>query len=166
MLLTPTARLAQVVLPLSAQAETSGTMTSLERRVQRLRRAVPPRGGMETWEILCQLGARMGQRFKMKYASTNDVFAEIQRVVPIYSSIDLDGTSGETIWDLSKLPSIKRPLGAGAFERPRAAGVHAVPRRARAPVRPVVRRVDGDCAEDPPARRHSGGAGGADTVGR
>ena len=117
-LLTPTARLAQVVLPLSAQAETSGTMTSLERRVQRLRRAVPPRGGMETWEILCQLGARMGQRFKMKYASTNDVFAEIQRVVPIYSSIDLDGTSGETIWDLSKLPSIKRPLGAGAFDAP------------------------------------------------
>ncbi len=117
-LLTPTARLAQVVLPLSAQAETSGTMTSLERRVQRLRRAVPPRGGMETWEILCHLGAKMGQRFKMKYASTDDVFAEIRRVVPIYANVDLDGRNGEAIWDLGKLPPVKRPLGSGAFDRP------------------------------------------------
>jgi predicted molibdopterin-dependent oxidoreductase YjgC len=94
--LTATAASANVVLPLSTTAETSGTMTNAERRVQRLERAVPPAGGMETWEILSRLAGLLGYRFKMKYESAQDVTAEIRRVVPIWAGLDL-GSAG-AVW--------------------------------------------------------------------
>jgi NADH dehydrogenase/NADH:ubiquinone oxidoreductase subunit G len=95
-----------VALPLSSTAETSGTVTNAERRVQRLQRAVPPAGGMETWEILSQLASLLGYRFKMKYGSAQDVTAEIRRVVPIWAGLDLG--SRDEIWDADafKLPRI------------------------------------------------------------
>ena len=99
--LTATAASANVVLPLSTTAETSGTMTNAERRVQRLERAVPPAGGMETWEILSRLAGLLGYRFKMKYESARDVTAEIRRVVPIWAGLDL-GSAG-AVWDAGGL---------------------------------------------------------------
>ena len=104
--LTATAAFATVALPLSSTAETSGTMTNAERRVQRLERAVPPAGGMETWEILSQLASLLGYRFKMKYGSAQDVTAEIRRVVPIWAGLDL-GSAG-AVWDADglKLPRV------------------------------------------------------------
>ncbi len=100
-LLTATAKLANVVLPLSASAETSGTMTNSERRVQALRRAIPPLPKVETWQLLCQLGAHMGLRFKMKYGDPADVRAEIGRVFPAYAAVVPDSRNGEGIWDLA-----------------------------------------------------------------
>src|SRR5688500_3245074 len=60
--LTRTAELAHVVLPASASfAESEGTVTSSERRVQRVRRALPPPPGArdDLW-ILGELGKRLG----------------------------------------------------------------------------------------------------------
>jgi formate dehydrogenase major subunit len=104
--LTATAASGTVVLPLSSTAETSGTMTNAERRVQRLHRAVPPAGGLETWEILSRLAGLLGYRFKMKYGSIQDVTAEIRRVVSIWAGLDL-GSSG-AVWDAGgiKLPAV------------------------------------------------------------
>jgi len=99
--LTATAAAATVALPLSSAAETSGTMTNAERRVQRLRRAVPPAGGMETWEILSQLAGLLGYRFKMKYGSAEDVTAEIGRVLPIWAGLE-PGPAG-AVWDVDAL---------------------------------------------------------------
>lgn len=99
--LTATAASATVALPLSSPAETSGTMTNAERRVQRLERAVPPAGGMETWDMLGRLAGLLGYRFKMKYESAQDVTAEIRRVVPIWSGLDV-GPAG-AIWDAGNL---------------------------------------------------------------
>jgi len=101
---TVTTTIANVVLPLSSPAETGGTFTNSERRVQSLARAIPPRTGMETWEILCRLGAEMGYRFKMKYAGVEEVTAEILRVAPIYRGVTVNGADGEGIWDPSLLP--------------------------------------------------------------
>jgi formate dehydrogenase alpha subunit len=98
---TETARAANVVLPLSSAAETSGTFTNSERRVQQVRRAIPPKAGIETWEILCQLGARMGYRFKMKYDHPDEVFEEIRRVAPVYRAIAIGSQEPDSIWDLS-----------------------------------------------------------------
>ena len=109
--MTETARAANVVLPLSSPVETSGTLTNSERRVQRIQRAVPPRAGLETWEILCQLAAGMGYRFKMKYASPGEVMEEIRRVAPIYRDVVLDAVDGEAIWDRSRFP-LQAPLAA------------------------------------------------------
>jgi formate dehydrogenase major subunit len=113
-LLTATAGAANVVLPLSSLAETSGTVTNQERRVQRVRQAIPPRNGMETWQILSHLGARMGHRFKMKYAGVNEVTEEIRRVAAIYRSVVIDDPGTDGIWDagLFSLVGVEPDLGA------------------------------------------------------
>ena len=64
---TATARAAHVVLPMSSTVETSGTFTNSERRVQQVRQAIRPRTGFETWQLLAELAAKMGFRFKLKY---------------------------------------------------------------------------------------------------
>jgi formate dehydrogenase major subunit len=102
--MTPTAEAAHVVLPLSSPVETDGTMTNHERRLQPVRASIPPRNGMQNWQILCQLGARLGQRFRLKYDSAAEVLEEIRRVVPIYRSVAMQGSNDEAIWDLAQFP--------------------------------------------------------------
>jgi predicted molibdopterin-dependent oxidoreductase YjgC len=60
--LTQTAELAHVVLPAAAGwAESEGTVTSSERRVQRVRRALePPAGARDDVEIISELARRLG----------------------------------------------------------------------------------------------------------
>lgn len=57
-MLTATAEAAQVVLPVSAPAETSGRFLNLERRITSLQRYATPPGGKETWEVIAALDAR------------------------------------------------------------------------------------------------------------
>jgi predicted molibdopterin-dependent oxidoreductase YjgC len=59
---TETAKLADVVLPAAAGAfESEGTVTSSERRVQRVRRTVPPPAGVrDDLEIIFDLARRLG----------------------------------------------------------------------------------------------------------
>ena len=60
--LTQTAQLAHVVLPAAAGwAESEGTVTNSERRVQRVRRALePPEGARDDIEIICEIARRLG----------------------------------------------------------------------------------------------------------
>jgi predicted molibdopterin-dependent oxidoreductase YjgC len=60
--LTQTAELAHVVLPAAAGwAESEGTVTNSERRVQRVRRALdPPTGARDDIEIICEIARRLG----------------------------------------------------------------------------------------------------------
>ena len=60
--LTKTAEMADVVLPAAAAwAETEGTVTNSERRVQRVRKALDPPGeARDDLEIVCQLAERLG----------------------------------------------------------------------------------------------------------
>jgi formate dehydrogenase major subunit len=60
--LTQTAELAHVVLPAAAGwAESEGTVTNSERRVQRVRRALePPEGARDDIEIICEIARRLG----------------------------------------------------------------------------------------------------------
>jgi predicted molibdopterin-dependent oxidoreductase YjgC len=113
-LFTATASAANVVLPLSSLAETSGTVTNQERRVQRVRQAIPPRNGMETWQILSQVGARMGHRFKMKYAGVDEVTDEIRRVAAIYRSVAIDDPGNDGLWDagLFSMARVEPEFGA------------------------------------------------------
>ena len=95
---TATTRAAAVVLPLSSTAETSGTMTNSERRVQSLRRAMPPLAGVETWDLICRLAAQMGFRFKMKYDSPADVAVEIARLFPAWGAVAIDSADADGTW--------------------------------------------------------------------
>jgi formate dehydrogenase major subunit len=80
--LTKTAELADVVLPATAGwAETEGTTTNSERRVQRVRRAVTPPGeAREDIDIICDLAVRLGHEWK--YADSEAVWNELRSVSP------------------------------------------------------------------------------------
>lgn len=88
--LTPTARLAHVVLPAASFAEKDGTLTNLERRVQRLVAAVPCRGqARPDWQILASVANALGAGWS--YSSAADVFNEIAATVPLYGRLRFEG---------------------------------------------------------------------------
>lgn len=90
--LTETARLADVVLPSLAWAEKDGSFTNMERRIQRVRKAVH-REGMEDWKIIAEVSMNMGKKFH--YANAEEVFAEIARISPLYRDLAYEDTEGE-----------------------------------------------------------------------
>jgi predicted molibdopterin-dependent oxidoreductase YjgC len=84
--LTETARMADVVLPAASFAEKDGTITNSERRVQMLRRAIPPIGGCRTdSDIIIDLANRLD--YPMVYESMAEVMEEIALLTPIYGGI-------------------------------------------------------------------------------
>ncbi|GLI46985.1 formate dehydrogenase subunit alpha [Methanoculleus bourgensis] len=95
--LTETAGFADVVLPAACYAEKDGTQTNTERRVQRWRKAQDPPGEAKPdWQIICELGARMGYAEQFAYESPEEVFNEVAAVTPSYhgisySRLDPDG---------------------------------------------------------------------------
>ncbi|WP_415534786.1 molybdopterin oxidoreductase family protein [Dehalobacter sp. 4CP] len=58
--MTETAEFADVVLPGASYAETDGTFTNTERRVQRVRKAIEPLAGQADWKTICGMVSRMG----------------------------------------------------------------------------------------------------------
>ncbi len=87
--LTETAKLADVVLPVSCFAEKDGTFSNTERRVQTVRKAVEPPGDVRTdWEIICALATRMG--YAMEYSNAEAIFTEIGMVTPSYAGMDYE----------------------------------------------------------------------------
>jgi formate dehydrogenase major subunit len=80
--LTRTAELAHVVLPAAAAwCESEGTVTSSERRVQRVRKALsPPGDARDDVSILCDLARRLGHDWGTP--SAEDVWNEIRRLSP------------------------------------------------------------------------------------
>jgi len=76
--ITETANYADVILPASAFAEKSGTVTNTNRQVQMGRQAVPPPGdAREDWWIEVELAKRLG--LPWAYASPADIFAEMKQ---------------------------------------------------------------------------------------
>ncbi len=85
--LTATAELADVVLPAAASwAETEGTVTSSERRVQRVRKAIDPPGeARDDLEIVVELGRRLG--VDLGSARAEDVWDELRSLSPIHAGM-------------------------------------------------------------------------------
>lgn len=60
--MSETAELADVVLPSTSFAEKEGTFTNSERRVQRVRQAIPPVGDCRPdWAIVCEVARRVAR---------------------------------------------------------------------------------------------------------
>jgi predicted molibdopterin-dependent oxidoreductase YjgC len=92
--LTDTAKKAHVVLPVASFAEKDGTYTSVDRRIQRVNRAIPPPDGLRSdLEIFCELARSMGSAFPYRWHA--DVLEEIGRVVSLYRGIRWNGLPGE-----------------------------------------------------------------------
>ena len=86
MFLTSTAQLADVVLPAVSGYEKDGTYTNLERRVQRVRKALPPMaGGKPDWQIFIELARRFG--YDLPYRHPSQIMDEIAALVPDYAGI-------------------------------------------------------------------------------
>ena len=85
---TETTRYADVILPGASFAEKDGTFTNGERRIQRVRKAVPPAAGLAEWEVICKLSTLMG--YPMSYANPAAIMDEIASLVPIYGGISYD----------------------------------------------------------------------------
>jgi formate dehydrogenase alpha subunit len=83
---TPTTDLAHMVLPAASFAESEGTFSNSERRVQRVRKAIEPLGGKSNWEIIQELSTRMG--YPMQYQSSEEIFNEMASLTPPYSGMN------------------------------------------------------------------------------
>jgi formate dehydrogenase alpha subunit len=86
--MTETAALADVVLPAAAWAEKDGTVTEVDRRVQRIGKAIDPPGEAKPdWEVFCKLAKMMGAQGGFDYGCAEDVFEEIRKTVRQYAGI-------------------------------------------------------------------------------
>ncbi len=85
--LTRTARMADVVLPAAAGwASSEGTVTSSERRVQRVRAAVPPQGdARDDVHIISELASRMGAQWTA--ASAQELWDEMRSLSPLHGGM-------------------------------------------------------------------------------
>jgi NADH-quinone oxidoreductase subunit G len=84
--LTPTAKLADVVLPVQAFSEREGSFTSGERRVQRFYPAVPePAGSLTDFAVAAKIGQRLGLDMESRAASR--VMERIARQIPGYAGL-------------------------------------------------------------------------------
>jgi predicted molibdopterin-dependent oxidoreductase YjgC len=80
---------ADVFLPAASWAEKEGTFTNTDRRVQRVRQAIAPRGqARPDWHILCDLAHRLEQRLGRPqtafwdYTHPEQIWAEMAQAVP------------------------------------------------------------------------------------
>ncbi|MEJ6392698.1 molybdopterin-dependent oxidoreductase [Gymnodinialimonas sp. 2305UL16-5] len=74
---TDTARLADVLLPAAAWAEKSGTVTNSDRTISRQRAVLPaPGAARPDWDILAEVGRRMGWSRAFDYQNPAEIFRE------------------------------------------------------------------------------------------
>ncbi|WDD96586.1 formate dehydrogenase subunit alpha [Thalassomonas actiniarum] len=85
--LTETAKLADYILPAASFAEKDGTFTNCERRVQRVRKALPELGECKgDWQWLQALAQAMGST-KLNWQNSEQVFDELASLTPAYQAM-------------------------------------------------------------------------------
>ncbi len=85
--MTPTAELADVVLPAASFAEKDGTFTSTQRTVSKIRKAIEPVGDSKPdYWIIGQIAERMGYKY-CTYSHPKEILDEINSVTPSYAGI-------------------------------------------------------------------------------
>jgi formate dehydrogenase major subunit/formate dehydrogenase alpha subunit len=117
---------ADVVLPASSFAEKDGTFTNTERRVNRVRKAIPSPGqAREDWRIVLDLAKALGADWP-EYGSAEEVWDEFADLAPLWSGIRYDRIEEVGLqWPCTDRdhpgspylhsPSPSRPNGKGKF---------------------------------------------------
>lgn len=101
-----TSKFAHVLLPGATFLEKDGTFTNAERRISRIRRAMPPRAGLADWQVTQALARAMG--YPMDYPHPSAIMDEIARLTPTFSGVSYDL--------LERLGSVQWPCNADAPE--------------------------------------------------
>ncbi len=104
--LNETASYAHVFFPGSSFLEKDGTFTNAERRISRVRKAVPPVAGMEDWQITMAFSEALG--YPMPYNHPSEIMDEIARLTPTFTGVSFD--------KIDELGSIQWPCNAKAPE--------------------------------------------------
>lgn len=87
--LTETTKFAHLVLPGASFLEKDGTFTNLERRIQRIRKAVePPDGILPDWQVVSEVSTRMG--YPMSYGHPSEIMDEIAKLTPTLAGVSYD----------------------------------------------------------------------------
>ncbi len=134
---------ADVFLPAASWAEKDGTFTNTDRRVQRVRQAIRPRGQAHAdWQIVSDLAKRLEARLHRTesaywdYQNPAEVMQEISRVVPEYRGVTyerIEKTGIQTpVWDENHpgtpyLFAATFPRGRGKFHALEDAGMAEMP---------------------------------------
>jgi assimilatory nitrate reductase catalytic subunit len=135
LVLSETAALADVVLPVAQWAEEEGTMTNLEGRVLRRRRALPPPAGVrDELEVLASLAARLGHPTGFP-TDAAQAFAELARASAggpaDYSGLDHDRVDDEAApayWPAPPAPAGSPAIAPPATASPATASAPGTPR--------------------------------------
>ncbi|MGA8145831.1 MAG: formate dehydrogenase subunit alpha [Candidatus Acidiferrales bacterium] len=113
-----------VFLPVSSSFEKDGTFMNAERRIQRVRKVIEPRGESKSdWEIICRLASAMGKGELFRFRSPEEIWDEIRTVWKAasgitYARIEREGLQwpctsvdhpGTTILYTPGSPAEKRP---------------------------------------------------------
>lgn len=113
LLLTETAEKADVVLPAQGWAESDGTFTNLERRVQRAPKAVtnPKSRAAPDWMIFTHLAKQMGREWP--FSEVHGVTEEITQAVPAYAGLTWEALGDQGLqWAAEGAPEPSDPTGS------------------------------------------------------
>lgn len=99
--LTPTAQMAEVVLPAASFAESQGTYTSGDRRIQKVAQALTPLAGLENWQVISQLASIL--RMPFNYNSFQDVAEDLGITMDGYQQVHTL-TDNNGFWPLGTSP--------------------------------------------------------------
>jgi len=83
--LNETAKFAHVFLPGASFLEKDGTFTNAERRISRVRKAIPPLSGKADWEATMALANALGCHFD--YSHPAEIMDEIARLTPSFQGV-------------------------------------------------------------------------------
>jgi len=86
--LNETANYAHVFLPGSSFLEKDGTFTNAERRISRVRKAIPPLAGLADWEVTMALSNALG--YAMNYKHPSEIMDEIARLTPTFAGVSFE----------------------------------------------------------------------------
>ena len=84
--LNETAKFAHVLLPGSTFLEKNGTFTNAERRINRVRKVMPPLAGKEDWEVTVALSNALG--YAMNYSHPSEIMDEIASLTPSFTGVN------------------------------------------------------------------------------
>jgi formate dehydrogenase major subunit len=116
--LNETAKFAHVFLPGATFLEKDGTFTNAERRIQLVRKAIPPVAGMADWEVTMAIANAMG--YPMHYNHPSEIMDEIARLTPTFTGVSYEKLDrlGSIQWPCNeKAPAGTPTMHVGAFVR-------------------------------------------------
>ncbi|PID49038.1 MAG: formate dehydrogenase subunit alpha [Proteobacteria bacterium] len=83
--LNETAKYAHVFLPGASFLEKNGTFINAERRINRVRKVIPPLAGLADWEVTQKLSNALG--YPMNYRHPSEIMDEIAQLTPTFTKV-------------------------------------------------------------------------------